>query len=382
MEKQKICIIGGGLAGITTAVCLSKLNVNIDLITNSNFNTKSNRTTAISQSNYEFLRKLEITKSQENFFWSCLNMKIYSLSKNKKLNEILGIQNKNKKILYMMNNSKLIESMVKNIKKNKLLNIKIKKISRIVSSGFLKSVKFRNIDNSRYNLIIDCTGADSSLYQNNNNEKSFEHYYNEISITTILKHNPIKNIIAKQIFLNDGVIAFLPISNIKTSVIWSISKGAFDKKNTKAIIKNYAENFVKNIKFISKLEYKELKLSLRKKYFSNRVLFFGDALHQIHPLAGQGFNMTLRDLYILERVLKNKINLGLDIGTNDVLTEFANEARPKNLIYSLGIDFTKNFFSFKTKPFPMIRNEIINRINKNTLLKEFFFNIADKGLRF
>ena len=92
--------------------------------------------------------------------------------------------------------------------------------------------------------------------------------------------------------------------------------------------------------------------------------------------------MTLRDLYILERVLKNKINLGLDIGTNDVLTEFANEARPKNLIYSLGIDFTKNFFSFKTKPFPMIRNEIINRINKNTLLKEFFFNIADKGLRF
>ena len=180
MEKQKICIIGGGLAGITTAVCLSKLNVIIDLITNSNFNTKSNRTTAISQSNYEFLRKLEITKSQENFFWSCLNMKIYSLSKNKKLNEILGIQNKNKKILYMRNNSKLIESMVKNIKKNKLLNIKIKKISLIVSSGFLKSVKFRNIDNSRYNLIIDCTGADSSLYQNNNNEKSFENYYKEI----------------------------------------------------------------------------------------------------------------------------------------------------------------------------------------------------------
>ena len=61
MKKQKICIIGGGLTGLITAITLSKLDLEIDLITGHiNRNIKSNRTTAISQSNYFFLKKLNI----------------------------------------------------------------------------------------------------------------------------------------------------------------------------------------------------------------------------------------------------------------------------------------------------------------------------------
>ena len=61
MEKQKICIVGGGLTGLITAITLSKLNLKIDLITgNINQYTKSNRTIAISQNNYDFLKKLKI----------------------------------------------------------------------------------------------------------------------------------------------------------------------------------------------------------------------------------------------------------------------------------------------------------------------------------
>ena len=64
MEKQKICIIGGGLSGLITALVLSKLNLKIDLITgNINKNLKSNKTIAISQSNYDYLKKLNIFES-------------------------------------------------------------------------------------------------------------------------------------------------------------------------------------------------------------------------------------------------------------------------------------------------------------------------------
>ena len=49
MEKQKICIIGGSLTGLVTAICLSKLNFNIDLIVGKSKNVKSNRTIAISE---------------------------------------------------------------------------------------------------------------------------------------------------------------------------------------------------------------------------------------------------------------------------------------------------------------------------------------------
>ena len=69
-------------------------------------------------------------------------------------------------------------------------------------------------------------------------------------------------------------------------------------------------------------EKKELNLLIRSKYYSERVLLFGDAIHSVHPLAGQGTNMTLRDLNVLTEILKNKINLGLDIGSDDVLSEF------------------------------------------------------------
>ena len=69
----------------------------------------------------------------------------------------------------------------------------------------------------------------------------------------------------------------------------------------------------------------------------------------MHPFVGQSFNMTLRDLLILEKTLKSKINLGLDIGSYDILAEFSREIKSRNFVFSLGIDFIKKFFSLKEK---------------------------------
>ena len=64
MEKQKICIIGGSLTGLVTAISLSKLNCEIDLVIDSPIqNQKSIRTIAISEKNFDFLNKLNISKS-------------------------------------------------------------------------------------------------------------------------------------------------------------------------------------------------------------------------------------------------------------------------------------------------------------------------------
>ena len=78
MNKQKICIIGGGLTGLITAATLMKLDLEIDLITeNIGQNIKTNRTTAISQNNYEYLNKLNSFKFSKNEFWPCSQMKLY-----------------------------------------------------------------------------------------------------------------------------------------------------------------------------------------------------------------------------------------------------------------------------------------------------------------
>ena len=382
MRKQKICIIGSSLTALITTISLSKLNCEIDLITDSiDQNLKSNRTIAISENNFNFLNKLNISKSLKKEMWPCSVMKLYTEINNKKFSKIFEINkdNKEKKILYMLENSKITKLMIEKIKKIKSISLKKnERISEINTNGLLKSVKCNN-SNSNYNLVIICTGWNSSLVKKIFNEGMIENSYGETAITTIINHNLINNKTARQIFLDNEILALLPISNTRTSIVWSVKKDLLKKDDLllKKKIKFYAGNYLKNITFATDIEYKNLIFLIRKKYYRDRTLLFGDALHVIHPFAGQGFNMTLRDLECLEKILSKKINLGLDIGSSDVLSEFSGETKPRNFIFSVGSDLLKSSFSFKK-----IRNEALKILDKSNFTKDAFFKIADKGFRF
>ena len=382
MEKQKICIIGGNLTGLVTAIALSKLNCQIDLITgNANLNHKSNRTIAISEDNFDFLNKLNIKKSLKREMWPCSIMKLYTKTRNEKFSKIfeLNNDNKQKKIFYMIENSKIMKFMISKIKQIKSISIKShEKISEISTSGLLKSVKINN-NKFKYNLIIICAGNNSSLVKNLFNDQIIENSYKETSISTILTHSSLKNNTARQIFLDNEILALLPISNTKTAIVWSIKETMKEKNNLllRKKIKFYAKNYLKNVTFTTNIEYKDLKFLIRNQYFQDRTLLFGDALHVLHPFVGQGFNMTLRDLASLKKILSKKINLGLDIGSSDILSEFSNETKPRNFAFSICVDFLKNSFSFKK-----LRNDVLKILNKSNFAKDIFFNIADKGFKF
>ena len=98
-----------------------------------------------------------------------------------------------------------------------------------------------------------------------------------------------------------GPIAFLPISNTETSIVCSL-----DTENKKYHVKSSIDLISKNnpkyqIKKILKLSSFKLSSSNLRNYHHKNILAFGDLLHRIHPLAGQGFNMTIRDIKILSR---------------------------------------------------------------------------------
>ena len=383
MKNQKICIIGGSLTGLVTAISLSRLGCDIDLITGKiDKNLKSNRTIAVSQDNLNFLKKLNIFKNLKKEIWSCSRMKLYAESNKKKISEIFELDNQNKerKILYMLENSKVMKLMLKKIKNIKNISIKNnKKVLSISNSGLLKKVNLNNNYSFKYHLVIICTGQNSNLIKDYFNYKTIKSSYKESAITTILKHKHLKNNTVRQIFLKNEIFALLPISNTKTSIVWSVKNKIKDKNKflLKNKIKFYAKNFLKNINFLGKIEDKDLNFLIRDKYYSDRILLFGDALHVIHPFVGQGFNMTLRDLDSLNRILNQKINLGLDIGSSDILNEFSSETKPRNFVFSIGTNVLKNSFAYEK-----FRNDILKILNKNDFAKNIFFNIADKGLRF
>ncbi len=387
MKKQKICIIGSGLTGLITAITLSKLNIYVDLVTTPNKNNRSNRTIAISENNYEFMKKLNIFNFSKDEFWPCSNIKIYTRDE-KKNTEVFQIdkEKKKKNVFFIVNNFLLIKKMILSIKKKSSIRLLNKKVTGIVNSGSFKSVQFEKNQSFKYDLIIICSGNNSKLLKYFPDKKSFSKLYNETALTTILEHSSIKNNTARQIFSDSSILALLPMSRTKTSIVWSLKNKVFVNSSKNIFLKKkihlYVKDYLKKIKLSKKIEYNDLNLSIRNKYFQDRILFFGDILHVVHPLAGQGFNMIVRDLIELKNIMSERVNLGLDIGSFDVLSKFVSNTKLKNFAYSAGIDVVKKTFSYNNKPYKKIRNTIILNLNKNNFIKDFFTNIADRGLKF
>ena len=117
---------------------------------------------------------------------------------------------------------------------------------------------------------------------------------------------------------------------------------------------------------------------MRKYYFKN-ILAFGDALHRIHPLAGQGFNMNLRDIQNLLMLIKQNLEIGLPPLNELILKKFENKMSYKNVIFATGIDFIYEFFMYENKLPNIISRKIFNIINNKKFLN-ISKEIANRGI--
>ena len=121
-------------------------------------------------------------------------------------------------------------------------------------------------------------------------------------------------------------------------------------------------------------------LSLSRNYYHKNILSFGDALHRIHPLAGQGFNMTLRDAKILSELIKKNLDLGLNLSS--VLEKFEKERKNTNFLFGIGVDFLHEFFKLLNKYNLKSVNKFFEFTNKNIFIKKRIESFADKGFIF
>ena len=124
----------------------------------------------------------------------------------------------------------------------------------------------------------------------------------------------------------------------------------------------------------------ELKSSSLRNYYNGNILAFGDLLHRIHPLAGQGFNMSLRDIKLLSSLIDEKMALGLDIDFS-VCQEFEKKSQHKNYIFSTGIDWIYELFNLERRVNSKLLNKSINLIGNNKIVNKILKKFADKGIR-
>ena len=104
-------------------------------------------------------------------------------------------------------------------------------------------------------------------------------------------------------------------------------------------------------------------------------------MHRIHPLAGQGFNMTIRDIKIFSEIIQNKIDLGLQLDSS-ILKDFENQARNKNFMFSNGIDFIYEFFNVEKKIKNNTVTKILKIIGNNNKFNNLLIKFADRGINF
>ncbi len=356
---MKVCIIGDGLVSLTLAKMLIQKDILVEILSEKeNSKYDKSRTLGISKSNIDFFNK-EILNIN-NILWNIRNIKVYT-EKNLK-EEILNFKN-NKQIFSIVKNFNLQKLLFKNLKKSKL--IRFKKVN-----------DYKNLIKQKYNLIINCNSKHEIT------KKFFfrrlEKNYNSFAYTTIIFHKETNNNTAFQYFTKNGPIAFLPISENQTSVVYSFkSRNKIEISEIKKLIHKY--NPMYDIKKIDECSCFKLKASNLRQYYKDNILAFGDLLHSIHPLAGQGFNMSLRDIKLLSSLIDKKMNLGLDIDRS-ICHDFTINSQDKNFLFSSGIDLIYELFNFESKINSDILSKSIYALGKNKFINSSLQKFADKGL--
>ncbi|MDA7715503.1 hypothetical protein N8827_02825, partial [Pelagibacteraceae bacterium] len=150
MKKQRICIVGDGLAGLMTTLALNNLsNLEVHLISKKNKQKKDKRTTAISPLNYEFFHEV-LSKINKKLFWPSKKINLFYESNDQKIN-FLNFNEGKKNLMYVFENDKIKEILTKEVKSKKIKIIK-KSINKLA-------------DLDGYDLKVLCLGRSSKIYQ-------------------------------------------------------------------------------------------------------------------------------------------------------------------------------------------------------------------------
>ena len=118
-----------------------------------------------------------------------------------------------------------------------------------------------------------------------------------------------------------------------------------------------------------------------RNYYKNNILCFGDNLHKIHPMAGQGFNMTLRDIKIFSSLIDSRLDLGLPLDIS-ILKDFENNTKHLNYIFSSGINFIHEFFKIDNNFENKFSKIIFKHLGKNNFFNKIATKFADQGIIF
>ena len=386
--QTDILIVGGGLTGLMTAYTLSALKKEIIIVDKFDFKLIKNnfdfRTTAISEGSKEFFNKINI--------WNQLSIhaqkvKYISVNDRNKYRNINFQNAKTKGFLgYIIKNNLIKKILLKNLTNKKNIKFITKQSFLSLNSNNVSIDSFFNNYKINSSLIIAADGKKSSI-RNNLKLTTYYKKYSHKAIVINFHHTKDHRNTAYELFFKSGPLAILPMKKIKrnlfsSSVIWSnennfiSSLEKIDKNLLKLILQEKIFSNVGDIIEIINSQIFDLSAHINSRFYDKRLMFVGDSAHSIHPIAGQGWNLGVRDINNCYQTLIQAEALGLDIGSTFFCKKYNtlcyNDAfNLYQITDKLNSIFINDSFFINS-----IRSLGFNFIEKNKNLKKFITNYA------
>lgn len=231
-------------------------------------------------------------------------------------------------------------------------------------------------------LVVGADGAQSKLRELANiavKKRSYDQTALVAEISTEKSHQQT----AWQCFLPNGPLAFLPLQDEHhCSIVWSstpeeiaqllrLPNEAFELK-----LKLAFQNQLGHLKLVSDRKTFPLVMRYANDFVKPRIALVGDAIHTIHPLAGQGLNLGLLDAACLAETLEKARDQAYDIGDYAILRRYVRWRKSHHVALIAAMALFKQGFGLSTPPFGWIREKIMQQYNQWDFLKRVSIEYA------
>ena len=230
-------------------------------------------------------------------------------------------------------------------------------------------------------LIAAADGANSPL-RRAAGIRTIEWRYRQTAIVTTVRHERPHAGIAVEHFLPSGPFAVLPMTGNRSSIVWTEREDlakrimALPDAAFTAELRARFGDFLGLVEPVGPRWSYPVFLMLAERYIDRRLALIGEAAHVIHPIAGQGLNLGIRDVAALAELIVDTRRLGLDIGDDALLERYQSWRRFDAVLLAAVTDGLNRLFSNTLAPLRLIRDLGLAAVNRVPPLKRFLMRDA------
>lgn len=384
MDQQNIdvVIVGGGMVGATLACSLGKAGLSVALL------EKSRPLSVWPAEEYD-LRVSALTLASQQLFQS---LNIWPLMQKR------GVQSLQKMLIWDENGDAELaidsadagELEMGSVVENRVIVAALwEQLESLetVSLWVAEEIKCFNVSDEEVEIILSgdkklkaslLVGADgaNSLVRKLCGIDDYGWAYQQTALVATVRPEKPHQKTAWQRFMLQGPLALLPLKDSLISIVWSLKSEMVDeylKMSPQAFCQALSEascGKLGSFKLMGERGAYPLKMQFSTSYAQERVVLVGDAIHTIHPLAGQGVNLGLKDVASLSTLVIEAHTKKRDIASQQVLRRYERQRKGDNLLMMGIMDAFKRIFSNNQIALSTGRNLIMDGLNRSSLLKK------------